>query len=109
MNLEMNLSDKFFSLLGKGLKDIEVRLLDEKRSLLKVGDTITFNNSTNYISTKVINIEIFDSFEDLLNNISTERIGLSPLKDVALNELSLIYPKEKAEKYKIIAIEIRKD
>ena len=108
MNLEMNLSGKFFSMLENGSKDIEIRLLDEKRSHLKVGDTIIFNNSNKHILTKVIAIHYFDSFLELLNNIPIERIGLDNSKQLALNELSSIYPEEKLKKYKIIAIEIKK-
>ncbi|MDU5103523.1 MAG: hypothetical protein E6240_13950 [Clostridium butyricum] len=108
MNLEMNLSSKFFNMLEDGSKDIEIRLLDEKRSNLKVGDTIIFNNSNKHILTKVIDITYFDSFLDLLNSIPRKRIGLADSKELAINELSSIYPEEKLKKYKIIAIEIKK-
>lgn len=108
MNVEMNLSQKYFELLNYGIKDIEVRLLDEKRSKLKVGDVITFQNSKDLIPTKVLNLIVYESFEELINNIPTKRIGLSSIKSEALKELYSIYPKDKLEKYKILAIEIKK-
>lgn len=109
MNVDMNLSQKYFTLLKNGFKDIEVRLLDEKRADLKVGDKIIFRNLNDTILTTVLNIKIYDSFNDLINNISLERIGLSEPKECALSELYSIYPKEKLKEYKILAIEIKKD
>lgn len=108
MNFEMNLSEKYFESLNSGIKDIEVRLLDEKRSKLKIGDIIIFTNSNNIIYTQVLNLAIFNSFEELLNNIPTKRIGLSAFKNEALKELYSIYSKDKLKKHKIIAIQIKK-
>lgn len=109
MNIEMNLSDKFFTLLDNGLKDIEVRLLDEKRANLKVGDTITFKNQNKTILTTVLNLKLYNSFNELISDVPVERIGLSLCKEESLSELYSFYPKEKLQKHKILAIEIKKD
>lgn len=108
MNITMNLSDKYFNLLNKGIKDIEVRLLDEKRSKIKTGDIITFTNSTNSINTIVKNIIIFSNINDLLCNIDPNRIGLSTNKELAKKEISSIYSEDKLSKFKVIAIEIKR-
>lgn len=45
---EMNLHNEPFNLIKQGTKTIELRLYDEKRQQIKVGDTIVFTNrSTN--------------------------------------------------------------
>jgi len=108
MNVVMNLSEKYFELLNYELKDIEVRLLDEKRAKLKVSDTITFQNSKDIINTKILNLMVYKSFEELIDNIPTKRIGLSDSNDDALKELYSIYPKDKLQGCKILAIEIKK-
>ncbi len=108
MNVVMNLSEKYFELLNYELKDIEVRLLDEKRAKLKVGDTITFQNSKDIINTKILNLMVYKSFEELIDSVPTKRIGLSSTNADALKELYSIYPKDKLEGYKILAIEIKK-
>lgn len=108
MNITMNLSDKYFNLLNKGIKDIEVRLLDEKRSKIKVNDVITFTNSNQSIDTVVENIIIFSNINNLLNNIDLSRIGLNLNKELAKQELLTIYSEDKLSTFKIIAIEIKR-
>ena len=109
MNYDMNLTKKYFNLLKEGSKDIEVRLLDEKRSNLKEGDTITFNNANQLIKTKVIKIHSYNSVSDLVNATSLKRIGLDENKDIAIKQISDIYSKEKVSTHKILAIELKKD
>ena len=54
---EMRLHNEPFVLIKNGTKTIELRLNDEKRRQIKVGDTVTFTNRSNneQISTVVIN------------------------------------------------------
>ncbi|WP_111937960.1 ASCH domain-containing protein [Clostridium paraputrificum] len=108
MNHNMNLTEKYFRLLESGIKDIEVRLLDKKRSILKEGDTITFTNQNKEIVTKIIKISTFNSVIDLVDSVPLSRIGLSNLKSIATKEILDIYPKEKLNDHKILAIEIKK-
>lgn len=42
MNHEMKLQPKYYDFILNGTKRIEIRLNDEKRKTIKVGDTITF-------------------------------------------------------------------
>ena len=44
MTHEMNLQDKYFDFILNGTKRIELRLNDEKRQQIKIGDTIIFHN-----------------------------------------------------------------
>ena len=44
MKHNMNLNNRPFKSIKEGTKTIELRLNDEKRSLLKVGDEIEFTN-----------------------------------------------------------------
>ena len=40
----MKVQTKYYNLLKTGIKTIELRLWDEKRKLIKVGDKITFSD-----------------------------------------------------------------
>lgn len=44
MNHKMSLRNKPFNSIKSGTKTIELRLYDEKRKLISVGDIITFTN-----------------------------------------------------------------
>ncbi|ACD53419.1 ASCH domain-containing protein [Clostridium botulinum] len=109
MTFNMNLQEKYFNYIVNGSKDIEIRLLDEKRSKLSVGDIIIFNSHDKSIKVKVINIKLFNSFSDLLSNINGKRIGFSTSsQNVILNELYSIYSESKVCKYKVMCIEFKK-
>ena len=42
MNHKMKLQPRYYDFILNGTKRIEIRLNDEKRRMIKVGDTITF-------------------------------------------------------------------
>ena len=68
---EMRLNNGPFELIKGGTKTIEIRLNDEKRSLIKEGDIIEFENriTKEKLKTKVIKLYKFDNFEELYKNI----------------------------------------
>lgn len=108
MTVDMNLNRKYFDLINTGTKKLEIRLLDDKRSKLQIGDIIRFNTLNNFLFTKIIDLKIYNSFEDLLNKISPSDVGLSNNKNIALNELYSIYPRDYCINFKILAIKIEK-
>ena len=63
---EMYLNDKPFTKIKEETKTLELRLNDEKRQLLKIGDLIEFTNRTTLEKMLVIieNLYKFDSFEE---------------------------------------------
>ena len=64
-------------MISCGQKDIEMRLYDEKRRKINVGDTIEFTNKkTNQkMEVIVINLHIYDSFEMLYSKFEKTRLG----------------------------------
>lgn len=108
MTVKMNLQKEYLDLIKAGKKIYEVRLLDEKRSMLSINDIIEFHNLNDVVLVKILNIYLFENFEELLNEIPSELIGLSKNKSIALNELYSIYPDYKNNSLKAIAIEIEK-
>lgn len=106
--MNMKLQRKYFDLINIGIKKYEIRLLDEKRSKLRIGDTIQFTYMNYCLLTLVTNLKIYNSFEELLDEIDSFEIGLSHNKSKALKELYSIYPVNYSNKFKVLAIEIKK-
>lgn len=101
---KMRLVDFAFRAIKCGSKDIEVRLNDEKRKLIKKGDIIEFKNldTEELIKIKVINLYHFNNFKELYNMFGNERLGIDDL-----NIIDSFYSKEEQNKYRFLAIEIK--
>ena len=76
---EMKLQNKPFLAIKDKRKTIEMRLYDEKRQKIKIGDTIIFTNilTNEKIKVLVINLYIFSSFKELYNKFDKEKLGYS--------------------------------
>ena len=108
---EMKLQDKYFNYILYGTKKIELRLYDEKRSLVKLNDTIIFKNeiTNETLKTKVIGLLRYNTFNDLFNDFSIEVLADKDMKKEELLEvLEQFYTKEKQEKYGVLGIRIEK-
>ena len=107
--IEMNLQHRPFEMIKKGIKTIEMRLYDDKRKKIKVGDIIVFKNikTQDTLNVQVTNLFVFDSFEILYKNFTKEEIGY--LKDEVANssDMEVFYPKEKQKEYGVLAIQIK--
>lgn len=108
MEYEMRLHNNPFELIKSGSKTIELRLNDEKRSLIKVGDIIVFENrnTKEKIKARVINLYKYNSFEELYKKFN--KISLGYGKDDIANpsDMELYYSKEEQKKYGVLGIEI---
>lgn len=97
-----------FDIVKQGIKNVEVRVNDEKRRKLKVGDNILFINRGNEEETltlKVIGLEYYDNFEELTKHYDIERMYLrESTKEEFVHELERFYTKEEQEKYGVVAI-----
>lgn len=104
---EMKLVDFAFNLIKNGKKDIELRLYDEKRQLLNVGDYIEFRNieTNEIIKYEVVNLHIRDSFKELWNEFDIKRFGCYDNEGSSM--MDKFYSKEEQEKYKVVGIEIK--
>ena len=107
---EMKLQPKFFDYIMNGTKRIEIRLYDEKRQKIKLGDKIKFFKEPDLVDimvVKVIGLLRYKSFDDMF-----EDFDISILSDKSINKKELIsilekfYPKEKQEKYGVLGIRI---
>lgn len=73
----MALDPKPFDMIGSGEKTIELRLNDEKRRSIGIGDKIEFTNNSDgrKLTVKVRNIYKFPNFEELYKDLPLEKCG----------------------------------
>lgn len=78
MKHEMRLNPEPFDLMVKGIKTIELRLNDEKRRKLNVGDTILFTNNADTkenVLVKVVCLHRYSSFSELYKELPLDKCG----------------------------------
>lgn len=111
MNHEMKLNPNPFDLIKSGNKTIEVRLFDEKRQQIKVGDTITFYKLpelTEQINVEVEGILIYKTFINLFSDFSSEKFGVKGWSAEELAEnMSQYYSKDEQNLYGVVGIKVK--
>ena len=110
MKYNMNLNNRPFKSIKEGTKTIELRLNDEKRSLLKVGDEIEFTNrdTNEKLSVDIINLHKYPSFEELYKHFDKVDMGYNKDDIAEPKDMEAYYSKEEQDKYGVLGIEIRK-
>lgn len=113
MEMKVHLHSDVFEIVKNGKKDIEVRINDEKRRQLKIGDTLIFlkrPNDDEEIRAKVVGLEYYDYFDNLVDNYDMERIYLKGYtKDEYLNEMKRFYTMEEQKENGVVAIIFEKE
>ena len=73
----MRLNPAPFGLIRDGKKTIELRLYDEKRRKLQIGDGILFENTDapELLLVRVTGLRVFASFDDLYQALPLEACG----------------------------------
>ena len=110
MKHEMKLQQKYYDFIKNGTKRIEIRLFDEKRQKIKIGDTIKFlkeDNQDESFEVKVIGLLRYNSFEDMFKDFDISVLSdKSMTKDELISVLEKFYTKEKQEKYGVLGMRI---
>jgi ASC-1-like (ASCH) protein len=107
---KMKLWDESFKKIKNKTKTIEMRLCDEKRSKIAVGDSIEFiNTKTNEIcECLVTNLYKYENFNELYNHHDKIAIGYLDNEIADPNDMLVYYTKENIKKYGVLGIEIIK-
>lgn len=111
MKHNMKLNNGPYNSICYGQKDIEMRLYDEKRKLINIGDIITFTNidTLDCFDVKVINLYICKNFDELYKKFDRVRLGYNDLDDKYNPEdMERYYSREDINKYGVVGIEIKK-
>lgn len=106
---KMSLWDASFQKIKEKTKTIEMRLCDEKRSVISVGDIIEFTNAKNgeILECIVIGLYKYKNFEELYKYHDKVSIGYSEEEVANPADMLIYYGMEKIEKYGVVGIEIR--
>lgn len=109
MEYNMHLNHVSFDKVVNGNKTIELRLNDEKRSKINVGDIITFKNRStdDTVSVIVTNVHHYDNFEELYRHTDKLKIGYSEEDIASPADMNTIYSNEQQMKYGVVAIEFK--
>lgn len=113
MKHNMNLNPTPFEMIKSGEKTIELRLYDEKRRLLKVGDEIIFTNNvtSEEMSVNVTGLHIFNSFDELYCALPLIKCGYTDkdIESASPTDMESYYTKEEQMKYGVVGIEISRN
>ncbi len=106
---EMNLQPKYFDFMKDGTKRIEIRLYDEKRSQIQLGDIIEFSKSKDdKLRAEVIGLLRYNSFKDLFEDFDISILAdASMTKKELLDVLSEFYTQEKQAQYGVVGIRLK--
>ena len=110
MKHEMKLNNEPFECIKNGTKTIELRLNDEKRKLLTVGDYIEFTNrvTNEKLLVEVIDLFKYNSFEELYKHFNKIEMGYFINEEANPKDMENYYSKEEQEKYGVLGIKIKK-
>ncbi|MEI7741420.1 MAG: ASCH domain-containing protein [bacterium] len=108
---EMSLRAEPFLKIKSGLKDIEVRINDEKRRALSVGDNIIFTNKSDLskVTVMVTNLFAYPSFAELFRAQSLKRMGFEGTESVeqAVEAMTKFYDPEEQKQFGVVGIEMK--
>ena len=97
----MKLQTEMYDKIKSGKKYYEVRVFDEKRQKVKVGDTIVFKKLPELIDgvvTKVVDVMRFESFEQMARVLSLEAVGFENKDAIDISKYYRNYYTEEEEK-----------
>jgi len=104
----MKLNNVPFETIKNGTKTIELRLYDEKRRKIKIGDTICFKGKASTIKAIVKALHIFRNFDELYAALPLDKCGYTAdeLATASPEDMPEYYTKDQIEKYGVVGIEI---
>lgn len=110
MHHEMSLRPGPFAKIADGSKRYELRLHDEKRRLISVGDTITFSCTADErrVHVQVTELLPFDDFAALYAALPMSACGYGTDKPADPRDMEAYYPPEKQAQYGVLAIGVER-
>lgn len=111
MVYEMKLKDDPFKKVLSGKKSVELRLFDEKRRSLDIGDVIIFTNlsrSEERLAVRITALYRYACFEDLFSEILPERCGYFDGLTIeeASSGMKKYYTEDQIRQYGVLGIKI---
>lgn len=103
---EMHLKEPYFSYIKDGTKRIELRLFDEKRRQIGLGDLIEFSASDNEsVQVRVVGLLHYGSFVDLCKDFDTTMLAdKATTKGDLIATLDEFYSPEQQAQFGVVGI-----
>lgn len=104
----MKLNQEPFDKIISGGKTIELRLNDEKRQKVRVGDTICFTcteDSSRTVTVRVLCLHHFADFAQLYATLPMEKCGYGTDETTNPSDMGKYYSVEEQERYGVLGIE----
>ena len=109
----MKLHPAPFEMIKSGKKTIELRLFDEKRQKIKLGDEIIFTNTVNgeMLSRTVKGIHIFESFYELYKSLPLLKCGytVDNVDSASPLDMEKYYSIDEQKSFGVVGIELCSD
>ena len=108
---ELRLQDAPFDRIARGEKTVEMRLFDEKRQRIRVGDFLQFSRLSapeDRMQVRVTGLQRFDDFAALYAAIPPARLGYRPGETADPADMDAYYPKDAQAANGVLAIELRR-
>ena len=109
--MKIHLDSDIFDIVKNASKGVEIRLNDEKRRELNIGDTLIFlkrPNDDEELKGTVTNLVYFNSFLEVVDTYPMKRIYLEDYtKEDFINLIKRFYSDDDVKKYGIVAIEFK--
>ncbi len=104
---KMRLAKEPFDGIVSGHKKVELRLFDEKRRKINIGDIIEFSliNYEKKIIVRVERIQIFPTFKELYQNISLIDMGYkeNEIKNASYKDMEEYYSEDEQKRHSVVA------
>lgn len=106
----MKLKSEFFDKVRSGSKIYEVRLNDEKRQKIGIGDCIIFKKEPELLDgviVRVVDVKRFESFEQMATILSLESVGFEKKNASQVSRFyHTIYSRADEKKYGVVAFKL---
>lgn len=112
MTHQMKLQPEYYDYIKNGTKKIEIRLNDEKRSKIQIGDEIEFLKEPELVESmklKVRGLLKYQTFSELFEDFDISMLAdKSMTKQQLLDVLQTFYPLEQQQQYSVLGIRLEK-
>ena len=110
MTHQMKLDPQPFDMIASGQKTIELRLNDEKRQRIAIGDRIVFSKTSDpeaQLNTQVIGLHRFSDFSQLYKTLPLDKCGYLPeeLPTASPQDMEAYYSEEVQAQHGVLGIE----
>lgn len=104
------LKKEYYDKIKNGDKVIELRLNDQKRQLMKIGDIIRFSlepDREEFVEAKIVGLIKYRDFASLIDDIPVNLLGFSGMsKEEILVLLNEFYSSHDEKRYGVVGIRI---